>query len=279
MEYSKNLTPEEKWERATLANNFIFYKVMRHHPEACQKLLEMLLGITIESIQMNTEEEIMVDYDSKGVRLDIFVKEEKRMFDIELQVADTKELPERARYYQGVMDIDTLKSGEHYKNLRDNHVIFLCMEDIFEKSLPVYTVLNLCKEDKTTKLNDRAYKHFFIVPTCAKLLENAELRAFFKFVMDNSTNTEYTNDLHSYVESAKKNLQWRLQFMNWERQRTYDFDAGMEKGIEKGAREKAIETVLKLSEMNVLSTEQIAQATGLSQEEVHNVMQEQTPLA
>ena len=27
----KNLTPEEKWERATIANNFIFYKVMHNN--------------------------------------------------------------------------------------------------------------------------------------------------------------------------------------------------------------------------------------------------------
>ena len=24
----------KKWKKATLANNFIFYKVMRHHPDA-----------------------------------------------------------------------------------------------------------------------------------------------------------------------------------------------------------------------------------------------------
>ena len=52
----KRLTPEEKWERATLANNFIFYKVMRHHPEACKHLLEMLLKIKIKKMEMHNEE-------------------------------------------------------------------------------------------------------------------------------------------------------------------------------------------------------------------------------
>ena len=28
-ESQKALTPQEKWERATIANNFIFYKVIR----------------------------------------------------------------------------------------------------------------------------------------------------------------------------------------------------------------------------------------------------------
>ena len=38
----EKLTPEQKWEQATLANNFIFYKVMKNHPDACQHLIEML---------------------------------------------------------------------------------------------------------------------------------------------------------------------------------------------------------------------------------------------
>jgi hypothetical protein len=31
-----NLSSEEKWEQATLANDFIFYKVMRNHQEESQ---------------------------------------------------------------------------------------------------------------------------------------------------------------------------------------------------------------------------------------------------
>ena len=46
---------------------------------------------------MNNEETIDLDHDKKGIRLDVFVKEGKRMHDIEVQVANTKELPKRAR--------------------------------------------------------------------------------------------------------------------------------------------------------------------------------------
>ena len=141
--YEHKLTPEEKWEQATLANNFIFYKVMRQHQDACKQLLEMLLGIKIESMEMKQEETIALDYDSKGIRLDVFVKDTGRMFDVELQVANTKELPERARYYQGVMDVDTLKAGQKYKELRDSHIIFICLEDVFKNGLPVNTFANI----------------------------------------------------------------------------------------------------------------------------------------
>ena len=106
MTESKTLTAAEKWEQATLANNFIFYKVMRHHPEACQYLIEMLLNIKIETFEIRNEETIELDHGAKGIRLDVFVKDTERMYDIEIQTTDTKELPERSRYYQGLMDMD-----------------------------------------------------------------------------------------------------------------------------------------------------------------------------
>lgn len=39
MDKEQKLTPEQKWEQATLANNFIFYKVMRQRLEVNQLLL------------------------------------------------------------------------------------------------------------------------------------------------------------------------------------------------------------------------------------------------
>ena len=41
-EIQKEQTLEEKWENATIANNFIFYKVMRNNPAVCKELLEIL---------------------------------------------------------------------------------------------------------------------------------------------------------------------------------------------------------------------------------------------
>ena len=42
MNEAKQITPEQKWKNADLSKNFIFYKVMRDHPNACQHLLEIL---------------------------------------------------------------------------------------------------------------------------------------------------------------------------------------------------------------------------------------------
>ena len=55
-----------------------------------------------------------------------------------------------------------------------------------------------------------------------------------------------------------------MQFMTWERQRAYDLDAGREEG----RNEKAVEAAEKLIKMNILTVEQIAEAQGLTVEQV-----------
>ena len=273
-EQAQQLTLEEKWEKATLANNFIFYKVMRNHLDACKHLIEMLLKIEIEKMEMHNEEVIEIDFDSKGIRLDVFVKDNNKMYDIELQATDTKELPERSRYYQSLMDLDTLKAGQTYKELKDSHIIFICLNDIFNKELPVYTFEYICEEDGKTKLNDRAIKHFFIAETCAKMIEDKEARSFFEFLISNKTSDSYTSDLDKYVTDAKHNMQWRVQYMTWERQQAYAREEGIAIGEERGKREKAIEAATNLLKMKLGTVEQIAQAEGLTVDEVLELQKE-----
>lgn len=239
MQDNTNLTPAEKWENATIANNFIFYKVMHNNPDICKRLLEILLEIEIDHIEMEQEKQIEIDYGIKGIRLDVYAKNATQAFNIEMQVADTQELPERSRYYQGIMDVDMLRSGQKYKELKDSYIIFICLNDIFHKGKAKYTFENLCIEDSTVKLNDRTTKLFFIAQNYDKIL-NKEQRAFLSLVMKNECKTNFTNDIMNLVQDAKHNMQWRFQYMEWERQRTYDFDAGVQKGQQKAKENAAI---------------------------------------
>jgi predicted transposase/invertase (TIGR01784 family) len=240
-EIQKEQTLEEKWENATIANNFIFYKVMRNNPDVCQELLEILLEFKIERIEMSQEEEVNVDFGSKGIRMDVYAKDAdgQKVYNIELQAKDTKELPERARYYQGVMDVDLLKSGQDYKDLKTTFVVFICVDDIFEKGLAKYTFENLCVEDPKIKMGDRAYKYFFISKNCDKLF-NKEQKAFLKMVFNNKSSNAFTDKVKRLVDNAKRNTQWRKQFMDWEREKTYSFN----RGVEQGAQQKAVEAAL-----------------------------------
>ena len=270
---NSELTPEQKWEQATIANNFIFYKIMRHNPDVCKELLEILLELQIDHIEMRGEETIETDYGSKGIRLDVYAKNETQAFNIEIQSTDTKELPERSRYYQGSIDVDCLQSGQKYKDLKDSYVIFICIPDIFGKGLPCYHFENLCREDTSVSLKDRAYKYFYIANNCDKIL-NERQKAFLRLVVGQKASDKFSSRIAKLTEEAKHNEQWRRQYMEWERQRTYDFENGKEAGKEEGSREARLEAAANLLKMNLLTPAQIAMAEGLSLEQVLQLKEE-----
>ncbi|MCI5518881.1 MAG: Rpn family recombination-promoting nuclease/putative transposase [Treponema sp.] len=262
----KNLTPEEKWERATIANNFIFYKVMHNNPEICKELLEILLEMKLDRIEMRQEEEVEIDYGKKGIRMDVYAYGVDKAFNIELQTSDTGELPERARYYQGVLDVDQLNKGVEYSELRTSYVIFICIPDIFKKGLGKYSFENICKENSEVVLNDRAYKYFFIAKNYDKIL-NEDQKDFLRLVLSNECSSGFSNKISKMVEAAKHNTQWRKQFMEFERQMAYSFREGKAEGLVEGKAEAKEEVVVEMLKKDI-SPELIAECVKLPLEKV-----------
>lgn len=247
---------------------------MHTHPDACKHLLELLLHIKIENMEMANEETLIIDHDAKAIRLDVYVKDSDHVYDVEVQVVNTHDLPERARYYQSVMDVDMLKPGQTYNELKDSYVIFICMEDIFSLGLPLYTFKYLCKEDKNFELGDRTFKLFFIAPLCAKMIKDEKAKNFFDFFISNKTGDDYTSNLHKYVDDARHNTQWRKQYMTVEMMQNYAFKDGMEKGKDigllEGANKKAEESAVNLLKKGISET-MIAECIGLPLEKVREL--------
>ena len=263
---------EEKWKNATIANNFIFYKVMRNNPDVCKELLEILLQIKIDHIVMKSEETVEVDYGKKGIRMDVYAVGANKAFDMEMQTSDKGDLPERARYYQGILDVQELYSGEDYRSLKDSYVIFICIPDIFGKGLAKYTFENMCIEKPDIRLNDRTYKLFFIANNYDKILDEKQ-KAFLKLVISNgdsaSHSDAFTEKISRLAEEAKINSQWRKQFMEWEREMAYKFREGEAKARREDARNLYA---------NGVSIELIAKSLKMTLDEVREITKDVVPV-
>ncbi len=279
------LTPAEKWERARITNSFLFYKIMTSNPEECRQLIEILLEKPIERIEFLTgEHTIDIDWDAKGIRLDVYVKGTDEVYDLEMQASDTGDLPKRARYYQGLIDVDNLKSGMMYSALKPQYVIFICLTDVFGRGLPIYHFENVCTDllsahEKPCFFNDGAYKIFFNCSDYDKIKDESEQKKVLQFFKDGTETSAFSRRLKQLESSAKTNAQWRQQYMTWEMEMNIQYHKGIEQGIEQG-REQGIKqgieqgrseekraTALKMIELN-LPAEQISQITGLSKEEI-----------
>ena len=280
----------KEWEEASLSNNFIFCKVMSENLDICKEFLEMLLNIQIESISLAQPEKTLdVDFFAKGIRLDVFVKDETdRSYDIEMQVIGKKHLPLRARYYQSVLDISSLHAGDDYECLAESYVIFLCLEDIFHKGLPIYTFKSVCTEDRELFLNDKTTKVFCNALKYDKMPAE-KLRTFFKFLLENKPDeTDFSKTLSEKVTRAKIPEDTKKIFMTLQQEITLAAKEAFEEGYKKASEEaeKEKENVLKKAEMEKeliilqnarkmkaknISDDIIAECTGLSLQKIQEL--------
>ena len=213
------LTPAQKWERLTLADNFIFCKVLEDNPEVCKHLIEILLNLKIDRIEKPAaEKSLKTDFISHGIRFDVYVKDGNgRSFDIEIQTTHSTSLAKRARYYQGLMDVDNVQHGTGYDVLNESYVVFLCMGDAFGKGFPVYTFRYRADEDKDFLMDDGTVNIFFNAKKY-DTMKSEELRAFFKYLCGKDPSSGFTDRLSALVERVKTNAQWRHRFMTWEQE-------------------------------------------------------------
>ena len=100
--------------------------------EKTARALERALPIKVDHVEISTEKSIVYHPEYKGVRLDVYAKDENNTrYNVEMQVLKQPALGRRSRYYQSHMDMDLLVKGCEYAELPDSYVIFLCDFDPF----------------------------------------------------------------------------------------------------------------------------------------------------
>jgi len=203
------------WNKITITNNLMFCTVMKDE-KICKEFLETMLHIQIDHLEyIKTEDTITTDILGKGIRLDVHVKDSEREFDLEMQMADTKELPLRARFYQSLLDTSALNRGQLYSDLKERYVVFICAFDLFQENLPVYTFENLCLENLKLKLNDRTHTIFFNINAWDKA-DDEKIKSVLKYFKNGSVESNLTDEIDSKVIHNRFKRQWREEFMTFE---------------------------------------------------------------
>ena len=257
-----------KWEELDISNDFMFGKVMQD-PELCRELLQRILpDLEIDHVEYpEMQKGIQVDIDAKSVRLDLYVKDGKgTVYDIEMQVTDTKELPKRTRYYQSMIDLQMIDKGQTYKKLKPSYIIFICTFDMFGKGKHIYTFENFCKEDKDISLGDETSKIFLN----AKGIQNdvsRELKDFLDYVAGKESEDSFVKKLKAAVSEAKKNRKWRSEYMTLLMRDQENIEKGMAQGMEKGL-EKGME------QGKVYGAISVYREMGLSNDEISKKIRE-----
>ncbi|MGI5097208.1 Rpn family recombination-promoting nuclease/putative transposase [Treponema socranskii] len=280
-------------EELSFTDDFMFGTVMKNKV-ICKGVLERLLHIKVGKIEYpSLQKTIAPFYESKGIRLDVYVSDPERAFDIEIQTSIPPSLPKRTRYYQSLMDVDNLLRGQSYAELKESYVIFICTQDPFGKGLPVYTFRNVCSEDGSILLDDKSYKVFYNVGAYGKE-DEPELSALLQYLCERRATSGFTQHIDELVEKAKRNEKFRSVYMSLNIREDdlrmagekIGFERGVAAGIRKGRRDgilqgrrdgvaagayqKARETA-KLMQRENCPTDFIQRMTGLTESEIEGL--------
>ena len=188
------------FEELPITNRFMFALVFsRKH--IAKPFLEAILGIKIFDLQEpEPEKSTETSPFNKGVRYDVFVKEQgsdgeiTRVFDIEMQIEDTHDLPKRTRYYQALCDSEALNKGESYRNLKEQYIIFICPE-----------------------LGDLCYKNFYIFNKYRDVAEKS-VKEYLEYFATNKATSKGTKDIELQRQWYLSDSETRKRYMTWQQE-------------------------------------------------------------
>ncbi len=252
----------KSYDELTLSDDYMFSKVMLDEG-LCKQLIELLLDIKVQKIEyISKEKTINEDPLGRGVRLDVYVEDSDRVFDIEMQTTNKNDLPQRSRYYQALMDLDNLGKGTKFTDLKESYVLFICTFDPFKKGLSKYVFRERSEHIDDLYLNDKTYKVFYNT-TAYKEDSNSEVQKFLQYLTTKKAESEFTKKLDVAVSRVREQRYWRKDYMTL----AMKYDEWREEGLAEGIHQKAVETA-RIALQNNLPLEMIEKLTSLSKEEI-----------
>ena len=241
---------QKSFDELTIADDYMFCTVMQDE-ELCKELLSMILKNKVGKIvRLFKQKSIENQIASKGVRLDIMIEDDTgKLYDIEMQTTDERNLPERMRYYQCAIDNSAINKGGDYNDLPDTFIIFLCTFDYLQEGLPVYTIRPSCRETGQ-EFNDRTTK--IIVNSTASEQDEEKRR-------------EYMLLKSFEMDARRAGIQEGIA-----QGRSEGIAQGRSEGIAQGSYQTKLETATAFKRLGI-DIAKIAEGTGLSCEEIEKL--------
>ena len=238
-DFEIELPYERRWENLTLANDFLFCKIMQDE-ELCTEMIRRILpNIDVGHINfIENQKNIQEGIRNRGIRLDVFSKADNgKIYNIEIQTTNKGDLPKRARAYHMLISYDILSKDNmkthSYKDLHDAYVIIICTFDPFKHGKHIYTFYNTCEEVHGLKLNDGAFIIFLNAMGTADDI-STELKAFLDIIIGKTSEDPFIMELEKRLELAKQDSEWRREYMKFSLWEQDIRDEGEAKGEARG---------------------------------------------
>lgn len=146
----------------------------------------------------------------------------------------------RTRYYQSMMDVQSLRAGTPYDGLPDSYIVMIGRFDLFGQGRHIYRFKNIELYDHALELQDGTMKVFLnSVGTADDIPE--ELKNFLKLVNGTEPADEFCRSIEQEVQRIKQDAKIKEHFMDLEdklrHERKRAMEAGIQEGFSKGKQE------------------------------------------
>ena len=161
----------------TFKNDTLFKMVFTKRPDLLKNLVAQLLKIRVESIEnlvvVNSEmppEEL----GKKFCRLDINMTIDGRLVDLEIQVEDEGDYPERTLYYWAREYSCALNKGVDFIDLPRTIIISITAFNLFDCD-DFHSEFRALEVTRHTELTDRMSLHYFELPKVPKIISKTDM--------------------------------------------------------------------------------------------------------
>ncbi len=296
-----NFSKLKEVDMLPLSNDYVFKRIFGKggNEKILKSLLEAILRIEIQKIEIKNPEIPKETINEKLSILDIKAEiNDNTIIDIELQVGNTTAIEKRLVVYNAKLIAGEIKVSEEYKKAKDTIVICIINDNVvkrnaylslamlkYEKTEEIryvnmgyekeeeyltdmvkYYIIELPKfKKKKPKVADLLEKWLYVIGGDRKMMEeckkeNEEIKEAVEQLRQMSAD-EYERELYEIRERSR--LTYNTE-MNEARRK------GLEEGIEKGEKESKLKIAKKLLERK-MSTKEIAEITGLKEEEIEKM--------
>ncbi len=209
-------------EQLNLMDRFLFAEAMEDS-EFAESILEIILGKDVLLKMLpQTEKEIRASARKKSIRLDVcLIDWDETGYDVEVQQKNTKDLPERSRYYQGMMDCNLLIPGSaDYKHLPPVYIIMICGFDFGGEGLYQYTYEMTCSEGSRRTLQDGAKRIFLNTKGQYPELVTPELVELMRYMRETTDEvceqceSEHIKKMHLRIQQLREDEEVAMRYLH-----------------------------------------------------------------
>lgn len=166
-----------------------------------------------------------------------------------MQTTKYEELPKRSRYYQDIIDLNLIEKGEAYDILNTSYVIFICTFDFFESNKSMYEFENICINRPELKLNDGTHKIFLNTKGDRSGISK-ELKLLLDYFDGKEPESKLAKKIDQKVFEAKRNDQWRREYMSYQMELNQQYKNGRAEGIEQGMKQGVQQATEDINKLN-----------------------------